>query len=759
MNQDSAFFEALIRQIQSIQYEYQQLITVMRKSERTNQHWNNANERNSIFFECAKTLRSASADLISFIQDNGRNNTMHIHTIRVNVPDKAPETIFRILKRESVEFHIIVDDFITKAVSFLQLANSSGISEFERLFSSGTKHLNVLQGAADCLQEELVKNNISYNYFTVQETKTTSNEEIDLDNVLSEFEVASNSVSNSISNNNNVEKPYLGYDDEYELYSNSNSSNQQDTLNTIDQLTEEFEALTSTQSSQENNEIENNQIKPEEIKNENIQQQQPQQPQPVRPRGKGSFRMRGGNRGRGNPSPRRGNGPGGIRGRGGMIRGSNNNHNNLPTKNNNQQHNNNDNQNNNENNGLNNENLEKLLNYKEKLEKTADDLQEILFNTDIDEIEGCEMATKFVPTAKSLLTEMTNMEEFLISIGSIHVSKPLRTVTLHYLHICKEYFLQELSDDEKNLINENNKQFKDMLIPVSKNQLPPSQSTINQNNNNNLNENNNLNDNNNILYENNQKFQQESQQNQIIEEETIIDNDDDDNKNDVDHSDNQMDSNLANDKFISDHSENLINKIEEEEEEKQSFTSTIQKEQNDHEMEENKIIHEQPQLQINDKRDDLSVSFNEPQNFNKKPEIKPRTETFTLSRSNEGKAKQNSFIKPQRRANTTVNEQKPSFAKFSAGEITRSSSRSSFLMGARRSCQVKQEDIESEEKSSKPDQQQQQQQQQMPKQLGRTDQRIRATEEIFSSEKVYLSTLQRMIWVNLFFYLLLNSNY
>ena len=658
------------------------MIGIIRNCDRSScQYWNNIKQRNDIFFDCANSLRLSAVNLIETIQAANRKTNMHVNTIRVNVPDKGPDTIYRILKREAVDFHLIIEDFVSKSVPHMQSQGSSGsITEFENLYKKGMNHFGFIQGATNCLQDELDKTNQSYNINNIQphvantgpsaiqnNSNNNNNSQqsqpagsFDIDNVLSEFENAANSLDAIV--NSGKSQPEIGItnstishysispatsnpvesssnDNSFENkspevleYSYTTTEIAKNNDNNIDDIATEFEQLAS-----------NLTTKPQEnVRGNNS------------PASRGNRGMRGNPRGmRGNP-----NSPGPARGnrgmRGGPPRGRGMNPRGRGASPNRQRNISNSSENVQKSQQFSPENKEKVDEYKAKLVKLAEELQTILFTTNIEEIDGCETATKFVPTAKSLLTEMTQMESFLNSINSKQVAKYLKKTTLDYIHICKENFLQEMNENDKKLILTNKTNFFGMLENVVKNQVPTEESS-----------------------------------------------------NQINQSTNQKNANLVKQRTVTYCSPNVT-----------SNTSS-------------KPLQTKPLKQQRQQQPQTSFTgLPQNQSFDDKPKVKTNDSTTVAA---------------TRRSNTVSTDQNPRcVTMFSAASVPKSNEDrlkrdpTFHVGGARRGTITDSKPVEKEPEKKNDG---------FPKPLSRTDQRIRAVDEIFSSEKVYLSTLQRLIWV------------
>lgn len=165
MNINVRYYEALEVQLQKVNYEFTLIIDIMRNSDSPScKFWNNFNQMNDLYYDTAKSLRISSVNLIETIQGGNNKTDMHVNTVKVNVPGQGADTIYRILKREAVALHFVIEEFVSRSAPILQSKDSgNSLPELETLFSKGMKHFSYAQGASNCLQKELDKNGISYN--------------------------------------------------------------------------------------------------------------------------------------------------------------------------------------------------------------------------------------------------------------------------------------------------------------------------------------------------------------------------------------------------------------------------------------------------------------------------------------------------------------------------------------------------------------------------------------------------------------------
>lgn len=162
---DAKYFEALDDQLQELNYQFKLIIELIRNYDKDScKYWNNNKQMNDLYIDTANALRTSSVRLIEHIQSANKKNDMIVNAVKVNVPEQGQSTIYRVIKKEAVALHFLIEEFVSKSAPFLQSnGTSSLLSELESIFANGMKHFTFVQGGANCLQKELDKNGISYN--------------------------------------------------------------------------------------------------------------------------------------------------------------------------------------------------------------------------------------------------------------------------------------------------------------------------------------------------------------------------------------------------------------------------------------------------------------------------------------------------------------------------------------------------------------------------------------------------------------------
>ena len=471
--QDGIFYERLIDEFSFVVANFKRILGILKmKDMTTTSWWSTISQRNNVFLDCANALRSSTGRLLDFIQSCQSMKFLVVH--RLSMGDNQSENIYKIIKRSAAEFFITSEEFISDAVAFIQYQKKD-IFHFESVHEGAMKHLNLIQAASDVLSADLDKRGIFYTNRSSQKmdnvipepipSNTTNNvstqvnvpsespnisstpSQFDIDNILAEFNTAASNLSESsqISSRNSVVSNYQESTDEYDIpeYTPDSTSSKS---NNIDEIASDFESITMNAQNQQRNITNNNQV--------------PARGSPSRRRAGG----RGGNRGmRGSPrgSPRggmRGNprGTNPTRSRGGPSAGGPRTTQiqsivspiPIPES-----------------------SMEELKKYEKNMKTISEELINILFTTDIEELEGCQIATKFVPTAKSLLTQSTEMENLLKSFGSREVANQLKKVSLSFIHVCKEHFLTQINGRAKRVILKSRDQFLEVLTSVASNKV------------------------------------------------------------------------------------------------------------------------------------------------------------------------------------------------------------------------------------------------------------------------------------------------
>ena len=88
--------------------------------------------------------------------------------------------------------------------------------------------------------------------------------------------------------------------------------------------------------------------------------------------------------------------------------------------------------------------LQEARSYAESITKKTIELQQTIINTDVDDLESCSTAAKFVPVAKSLLAIINQVTEILGQRGVV-----FRRLGVKFLHMSKDLFMQPLSQKDK----------------------------------------------------------------------------------------------------------------------------------------------------------------------------------------------------------------------------------------------------------------------------------------------------------------------
>ena len=485
---DGVFYDLLYPLVRKINSEFKKIYEIIENKDRVCAAlWNNLSERDQVFYQSAQALRGQAADIVEIVQSNIKNTLMKIFSLFL--PENPLENLFKILKRTSAEIFIIVEELTGSAAQILLNTLTMDYKKFTTMETKFNSQLNEILRVLSRLRDELdgieydkavMEDNSTVNYSVPAYSSPAKNQRAskslipeempDIDNILMEFESAVSDLQPIMTNLN----PSSNTGPPIAVHSPQNRSGSM------------------------------------------------RQPRGARGtgspnRGQGPPHRGGppGNNPRGGPNQRAQRGIPSLRGDGRSRPTSNPNMNQLLSQNTSAEEiniddvvsafedavkvTNNFNSTNNQNNmpgpqrpssvnpqkplvrkgtdfttrstnfapqnnapspnNINSESKRALSEMGPVVEELAVELQNLLLSTNIDQLEGCQTAIKFAPTAKSLLLKTTEFEQVLKKSNAHAQADALHELLLKYIHSCKDVFLQEIKQSDRLTIETNKREF------------------------------------------------------------------------------------------------------------------------------------------------------------------------------------------------------------------------------------------------------------------------------------------------------------